>query len=66
MVKKKKKFSAEWASEDFWISIMVLLEGLKASSDKVVVELGVVFGGDAVIQVNKHSKCHHYKRNHHR
>lgn len=38
----------------------------KASSDKVVVELGVVFGGDAVIQVNKHSKCHHYKRNHHR
>ena len=36
------------------------------TSDKVVVELGVVFGGDAVIQVNKHSNCHHYKRNHHR
>ena len=35
-------------------------------SDKVVVEVGVVFGGDAAIQVNKHSKCHHYKRNHHR
>lgn len=35
-------------------------------NDKVVVEVGVVFGGDAAIQVNKHSKCHHYKRNHHR
>ena len=34
--------------------------------DKVVVEIGVAFGGDAALQVNKHSKCHHYKRNHHR
>ena len=36
------------------------------SDDKVVVEIGVSFGGDAALQVNRHSKCHHYKRNHHR
>ena len=34
--------------------------------DKLVVELGVVFGGDAALQVNKHANCHHHKRNHHR
>ena len=36
------------------------------SDDRLVVELGVIFGGDAALQVNKHAKCHHHKRNHHR
>ena len=37
----------------------------KSADDKVVVEIGVSFGGDAALHVNRHSKCHHYKRNHH-
>ena len=33
--------------------------------ERLVVELGVIFGGDAALQVNRHAKCHHHKRNRH-
>ena len=29
--------------------------------EKLVAELRVEFAGDALLQVNKHAKCHHYK-----
>ena len=30
-------------------------------TDKLLVEIRVEFAGDALQQVNKHAKCHHYK-----
>ena len=39
---------------------------LKGTDDKLVIELNVVFGGAAAHPVNKHVKCHHHNRNHHR
>lgn len=45
---------------------LIFKKDTKKADDKLVVELGVIFGGDAALQVNKHAKCHHHKRNHHR
>ena len=45
---------------------LVFRKDTKRADDKLVVDLGVEFGGDAALQVNKHAKCHHHKRNQHR
>ena len=33
----------------------------KSSGEKLVAEILVDFAGDAMLKVNKHTKCHHYK-----
>ena len=38
----------------------------KTVEDKLVVEIGVIFGGDAALEANKHFNCPHQKYNHHR
>ena len=34
---------------------------INTGGEKLVAEIKVEFAGDALLQVNKHAKCHHYK-----